>query len=729
MEDKYAILKKLAHQKAKDEVGNLFNSNLSDVEKNIIELKLKLFEQEIIIEELRHDKSKAEKLSKKYNEILKNISVGYLFCDHNGTINDANTYAKKVLSLPSLEKCFGRPISLSIAFEYRSKFLNWLAQSIPNNAESQITIVAMNGNTLRLYGFKSGEDDFFITIEDISEIKKEISALSLIKKAFDTANDAIIITDGDIKIIYSNQAFSAITGYTKHEIIGQNPSILQSGIYSKDFYEKFWNDLKNYGAWRGELADKKKDGSLSIHRTNITAIKKGEIVTNYIAIFSDVTKEHSANEKILELSIYDALTRLPNRHMFINRVEEMTTSKFSKESGFTLLFMDLDNFKTINDTFGHSFGDELLIEIARRLKNIVRKSDLIARLGGDEFVVLLSELIEPTAIQMIADEIVNSISSDIKLSIGQSVNVSCSIGISVFPIDARNHEDLLKFADMAMYRAKEEGKNRYFFYNTDMSKKSQRISKLKSVLKDAHKHDEIYLMYQPQFSTKEKKIVAIEALARWHNIQYGDVTPIEFITIAEQNNTILELGRYIFDRACEDISQCDFFAKNINELAINISSMQIKGNNFVEETKEMTKRYGLKPQNIVLEVTESVLMQDLYTTGNKLQTLRDEGFKVALDDFGTGYSSLSYLQKLPIDIVKIDKSFVDNIALDSKSKNIIKTIIDLSHSLDKVVIAEGVENSLQAEILISIGCDMLQGFYFSKPIKLKYISHHSSYSL
>ncbi len=724
MEDKYAILKKLAQQKAKDEIRNIAMGSLPEIEKSYIDLKLRVFEQEIVIEELKHDKVKVESLVSKYSGILNAISIGYIVCDINGTIIETNISAQKMFSLPPLDKAFGRPLSLSIAFEDRGRFLEWLLAFKMQEGMSQCQITSMSERILNIEGSRISRDEVLLSIIDISKNHKETLFLRLIKEAFDKANDAIIITDGDIKVIYANNAFSAITGYEKHEIIGHNPSILKSGIYGKEFYEKFWNDLLKQGSWSGQIADKTKSGKLSVHQTTITAIKnKGEI-THYIAIFSDVTKHKEMSEKILEISIYDSLTRLPNRQMLMHKIEELCVAKHTDTSGFAVLFVDLDNFKYINDTFGHSSGDELLIEVAKRLKGCTRKTDTVARFGGDEFIIILEELKETLKIQVVADAIVSALQKDVRLNVGHVVNVSCSVGISVYPLDTRNHEELIKYADIAMYKAKDEGKNRYRFYNNEMSSQSLRISKLKNILKDAEKCGEIYLKYQPIVCAQTLQVKGLETLARWNNVHFGEIPPIEFIALAEQNGHIKNLGRWIIERSCEQIGKGYFKEYGLDELAINISGLQIKESDFITYVANAVKNGGLEPRNLLLEVTETMLIENLSLASRTLGALREMGFRIALDDFGTGFSSLSYLQKLPIDIVKIDKSFIDLILDDKKSMDIVRTIIDLSHCLGKEVIAEGIEHQEQCELLKEAGCDRLQGYLFSKPISPKYFVHH-----
>lgn len=721
MEDKYAILKKLAIQKAKDELNRLTLLSFEEIEKSFIDLKLKNFEQEITIEELRHDKKKIEDLAHKYGQMLKNIHIGYVLCDKHGSILDANNTGIKLFNIPPVEKSIGRPLVLSISYEDRNRFLDWITRVFDGYCENEDSFKSINNSTLNIKGSKISKDEAIITAIDITKQQNELKLLYLIKQAIENSSDAIIITDENVHIVYANNAFVKFTGYSKQEVLGKNPSILKSGIYDKAFYEKMWEEIIKKGEWKGQIADKNKDGKLAIHQTTITAIKEKDKIINYIAIFSDITQEQLLSNKLLELTIYDPLTRLPNRQMFKNRLEELSISNISLNEGFTLLFIDLDNFKYINDTFGHSFGDELLIEVARRLRYLVRKSDLVARIGGDEFVIILEATKDIQMIQQIALNIIKTISDDIHLSLGQIVNVGCSIGIAIFPDDARNIEELVKYADIAMYKAKEEGKNKFYFYNQELSVLSHRLTKLKNLLPDAQKYQEIYLRYQPLYDAKELKIVGVEALARWYNVFFGNISPAEFIPLAEKSGQIKSLGEWIFKSACLEVAKNPYYETVIKELAINISSIQLKEPNFVKDIIDITKNSGLKPENIVLEVTETTLIENFSLTVYKLESLREAGFKVALDDFGTGYSSLNYFQKLPIDIVKIDKSFIDNIHIDKKSQSIVKTIINLASYLDKITVAEGVEFKEQVEILCELKCNILQGYYFSKPISLRNI--------
>ncbi len=362
--------------------------------------------------------------------------------------------------------------------------------------------------------------------------------------------------------------------------------------------------------------------------------------------------------------------------------------------------------------------------MAKRLKRVTRKSDFVARLGGDEFVVILDDTVDAVGIQYVAENIIKALSEDVRLSIGQNVTIGSSIGIAVYPNDSRNYEDLVKYADIAMYNAKENGRNRYFFYNEQMSIQSVRISKLKNILPKAELCGEMYMKYQPLFCAKTMRAIGVEALARWYNVQYGEISPMEFITLAEKTGHIRTLGPWLYKRACEEMKSCGLYDGTFNELAINISGAWLKDPNFVDDIIASTYTSGLDASSIALEVTETLLIENLSIAKNKLEALRERGFKVSLDDFGTGYSSLSYLQKLPIDIVKIDKSFIDNIHKEKKSMDIVETIIDLSHDLGKLVVAEGIEERVQADLLIASGCDILQGYLFSKPVKAKYLTRH-----
>ena len=724
MQDRYVILKKLAKQKAKDEVDRLIELGTQKIEDVLVEQKLKLFEQEIFIEELKHERKKSDEFSSRYVRILKDLPLGYILCDASGGILDINEIGRLIFNIPPIDRSISRPLALSIIHEDRTRFLEFLTRINSDAKDIETTVKTTKDIILVLRGAKVSDNELIIILRDVTKTQQELKTLHLIKHAMDSANDAIIITDSDIKITYANIAFSRITGYTRSEVMGQNPSILKSGIYGKDFYEKFWHDLSNFGFWNGQIVDKNKHGKLSIHNTNITAISQNGIVTNYIAIFSDVTEQQEMNEKILELSIYDQLTRLPNRQMFKNRMEELCISNFSTGGGFTILFLDLDNFKFVNDTLGHSFGDEVLVEVARRLKNITRKSDLIARLGGDEFVIILENLTDEVGIQSVAENIVSTLGKEIHLSTSQNVNIGCSIGIAVYPDDSRNYEELVKFADTAMYKAKDEGKNKFVFYNEAMSQKSFYIAKIKNALQDAEKFGEMHMKFQPLFCAKTQKAVGVESLIRWNNVRLGEISPFEFIALAEKNGYIKELGRWIYDKALEEMTRSELFKTELSELAINISGVQLKEPTFIDNIVSTTTKYDFKPQNILLEVTESSLIEDLKISGDKLEQLRKMGFRVALDDFGTGFSSLSYLQKLPIDIVKIDKSFIDMIHKEKKSLDIVKTIINLAHCLGKSVVAEGVEHKEQAMMLNDANCDILQGYLFSVPVKAKYLKHH-----
>jgi diguanylate cyclase (GGDEF)-like protein/PAS domain S-box-containing protein len=724
VDDKYAILKKIAHQKAKDEAARLGALGSFGMEKALIDLRLKAFEQEVIIEELRIERRKVEELASKYASILNQLPMGYVVCDSNAIITDANEQGFKNFSVHSLEKSVGRPLALSILFEDRTKFLTWFGRVSGGMTNNDCTFRTVGDGIISVKASLLPSGEIILVSQDVSKPQAELKLLHLIKNAVESSNDSVIITDANVKITYANNSFANVTGFTRQEVLGKNPSILKSGMYGQEFYEKMWHDITTNGYWKGQIADRNKDGKLSVHQTNISAVKENDKIINYIAIFSDVTEQNEMNEKILELSIYDTLTRLPNRLMFKNHIEDLCKSRFSTSDGFSLLFIDLDNFKYVNDTYGHSFGDELLVEVSRRLKRVVRKSDFVARFGGDEFLVLLEDELDTVSIQSVADSIISALREDVKLSIGQRVNIGSSIGIAVYPTDARNYEELVKYADIAMYKAKEDGKNRYFFYNEQMSAQSERISKLKNILPGAENCGEIYMKYQPLFCTKTLRAIGVEALARWNNVQFGEVPPFEFITLAEKTGHIRQLGSWLYKNACQEMRATGLYEAEFTELAINISGVQLKDGGFVENIINFTKDGGMDASNIVLEVTETMLIENLSTARYKLEMLREQGFRVALDDFGTGFSSLSYLQKLPIDIVKIDKSFIDNIHKDKKSMDIVETIIALSHDLGKSVVAEGVEEKLQAELLIAVECDILQGYLFSQPVKAKYLKHH-----
>lgn len=560
--------------------------------------------------------------------------------------------------------------------------------------------------------------------EDITERKQAEEALHVAAVAFET-HEGILITDANANILRVNQAFQNITGYSVEEVVGKNPRILNSGRHDKAFYAKMWQQLLNTGTWTGEVWDKRKDGQTYPKWLTITAVKntKGE-TTQYVAIFSDITERKRAEEAIHNLAFYDALTKLPNRRLLQDRLKSALSVSARSHHYGALLFLDLDRFKTINDTLGHDHGDLLLIEVAERIKLCVREVDTVARIGGDEFVVLLEEL---SASAEVASQKAAQVAEKIRAALTAPYQLkesprhsSPSIGVCLFYGNHESEDELLKHADMAMYQAKDSGRNTVRFFDPRMQQSVETRAALESDLRRAVTDQQLYLYYQIQVDHGQRPIGA-EALVRWIHPQRGLVPPVQFIPVAEESSLILEIGHWVLDTACQQIAAWSNNEQTRNlVLAINVSAQQFKQPDFVEQVAAMIQKRRIEPSRLKLELTESVVLDDLDSVVAKMLALRHGlGVTLSLDDFGTGYSSLSYLKQLPLDQIKIDQSFVRDMTTDSSDAVMVKTIIDMAQNFGFNVIAEGVETEAQLAFLKENGCQASQGYLFSKPVPIE----------
>jgi len=534
---------------------------------------------------------------------------------------------------------------------------------------------------------------------------------------YENTNQAIFIADAYNNIISVNPAFSKITGFSKEETIGKNPSVLSSGQMSQQFYTSMWAKLLKKGYWSGEITNKRKDGTSFLEELNITVVKneKGEI-DHYFALFVDITQKKKAEDVIKQHAQFDILTNLANRNTLNTHLtREIARAKRGKNS-FAVLFIDLDHFKDINDTFGHDVGDKVLIEASTRIKNAIRDSDVLARFGGDEFVLILSDITQTLSIERISNSIINKMQIPFILD-DKKLYISASIGISLFPQDAHDTVSLLKNADQAMYKAKEKGRNCFAYFTKNMQENAQRRQKLLSDLHNALELKQLEMYYQPIIDLKTNKILKAEALIRWNHPQEGIIYPDSFIKIAEQSGQILDIGNWIFE---ESASQAQEWKQKYNidfKISINKSPVQFKSSHNISSWLDYLKKIGLNSQNIIIEITENLLMGFSPLIEEKLLKMRDAGIEVSLDDFGTGYSSLSYLKRFHIDYIKIDKSFVDNLVSSEQDKILCEAMIAMAHKLEMRVIAEGIETKEQRDILTSMGCDYGQGFIYAKALK------------
>lgn len=529
---------------------------------------------------------------------------------------------------------------------------------------------------------------------------------------------AILITDTNFIIEYANRAFTVLTGYLQQELIGKSPALIRSRYTEEVTYDEIKNTLLAGREWSGQIRNQRKDGSLYWALQSITPIKNdyGE-VTHYVSTSEDNTDLHDAQQTIEQLAFYDPLTNLPNRRLLSDRLQHaLEHAARYKDQMVAVLVFDLDNFKTVNDSLGHNYGDDLLKHVAHIFQSQVRSEDTVSRQGGDEFTIVLSGMKQVERIAEIADSILQKLSQPINLS-GHQVVIGTSIGIAVYPNDADGYEELLRNADMAMYHAKEEGKNNFQFFTPDMNKQAHNRLLLENKLRNAIEKNHFQLFYQPQMDLNTGEIIGTEALIRWFDPDQGMISPAEFIPLAEDTGLIGQLGDWVIETACREMKALHDKGFPRMKVAINVSAFQFRhGKHMVEVIKRVIEETNYPAELLALELTESILIDDVKETLNILNIMRDLNITLAIDDFGTGYSSLSYLKQFPIDILKIDQSFIRDITTDVSDKAIVSAIIAMAKQLDIQVLAEGVEELAHQKFLQQEGCDFVQGYLYCKPI-------------
>jgi diguanylate cyclase (GGDEF)-like protein/PAS domain S-box-containing protein len=555
-----------------------------------------------------------------------------------------------------------------------------------------------------------------LSFSDISERKKAELDRSLAASVFEHSNDGIVITDANRNMLRVNDAFERITGYNADEAIGKTPKeLLQSHHHDEAFYSQVWASIIESGSWQGEIWDRRKNGEIFPTWQSISVVRDDHgTVDKYISIFSDITERKLVEQHIERLAYYDALTEVPNRLLFNDRLENALIRAGRRGTRVALLFIDLDRFKNINDTLGHPVGDRLLQEVARRLKSCVRKENTVARLGGDEFTVILEDISDEHIALSIANKIVEAMSASFEFST-YSLIAGASIGVSLFPEDGDNCETLIKNADTAMYEAKALGRNRCVRYTAEHSISAEKHFLLERDLRLALERDELVVHYQPQVSA-DGAIKGAEALVRWQHPGGQLVPPREFLHVAKEIGLLGKLDRYVLFAACRQIIEWQNRGFQSIRIAVNLSGIPINDGSVVDMVKEAVAETGLDAAMLELEITEECIMSNPERIISNLHRLRELGVTLAIDDFGTGHSSLGYLKRLPVNRLKIDRSFVRDITTDKDDHTIIAAIVSMTHHLKLELIAEGVETDQHLAVLNKLGCNEFQGNYFSQPV-------------
>ena len=676
------------------------------------------------ISERKHDEMRIEALLTEQGAILDNVMFGVLFVRARRIVSanrragelfgygEAEMVGKPAESLfpgraeyERLDKCLQRAGGLGAGAEVREEIQF-------RRRDGSMLWLLVSGSALD--GARPDEGSIWV-FADITERKLAEEKLRLSATVLEHIADAVTVLDVHGRILAINPAFTQITGYTEMEALGQQSSLTRPGRHEDPLYRQMWRDLLDAGFWRGERWEQRKNGEAYLEWLTVSGVRdEADRVTHYVCVFSDITELKQSQDKLDHLAHHDPLTALPNRLLFHDRLRHAMVRSARDGQQLAVLFIDLDRFKNVNDTLGHHVGDELLKQVAALLSGCLREGDTLARLGGDEFIVLLEDVGGGRGAAHVAEKLMALFEQPLTVS-GHELFVTGSVGVSLFPQDATDLHMLIRNADVAMYQAKARGRNGYQFYAPSMSGEGAMRLRLETLLRRAIEKDEIFLEYQPQVEIDTGRLAGVEALVRWDSPELGMVTPVRFIPVAEDTGFISQLGQWVLAEACSQMRRWDRAGLAVPKMAVNLSVRQFERGSVAPLVAAVLQDTGLAAARLQLEVTESVIMN----TGDALQHINDLraiGVGLAIDDFGTGYSSLAYLSQLPVQTLKIDRSFIQDITLEGNDAAIAVAIIQLGKSLDMAVVAEGVETEEQAAFLLRHGCRQAQGYLYGRPL-------------
>jgi len=685
------------------------------------ELRVQQIELEMQNEGLRQAQAEIQAGLTRYADLYDLAPVAYLSLGRDGRIEQANLLAASLLGMPR-SQLEGRRFGAFVCPTALPTYNTFLGQAFGGLGKTSCELMLLPVGhqpqlVVRIASVaERAEQACRMVLFDITEQKKSEEELQLAALVYRAIGEAIMVADAANQIIAINPAFTELTGYSAEEAIGQSSNLLNSGRQPPAFFEQMWHSLEMTGRWQGEILNRRKNGEVFTEWLVISTIHDQDgAVLRRVAMFSDITEKKRAEATIWRQANYDPLTALPNRNLFRDRLQQEMKNTLREGLSLALIFIDLDQFKEINDSLGHPAGDQLLIEMGARISACVRDTDTVARLGGDEFTVILPGLDDAGHIEMVAQKILMAVAAPFHLS-GETAHVSASIGITLYPDDAADIETLIRSADQAMYSAKDQGRNRYHYFTAAMQHAAQARHLLGNDLRGALAAGQLMVYYQPIICLTTGRCVKAEALLRWRHPTRGMVGPAEFIPLAEDIGLINEIGDWVFQQAARQVGEWREMLVDCQQVSVNKSPRQFDRRQGRSNWVDYLQQIGLPASCINVEITEGMLLDDRPEVKERLLQLCDAGIAISLDDFGTGYSAMSYLKKFPIDYLKIDQSFVREMATDPSDQAIVEAIIAMAHKLGLKVIAEGVETMKQREMLSTAGCDLAQGYLFAKPL-------------